>query len=284
MRLVPRCAPPLAALVLAAAGCSILEDLGRNLEKPSARIAGARLQDLSLDAVTLLLDVYIGNPYAVPLPLVKLEYGLSSAGKGILSGSADPGGSVPARGSRVVPVPVRIGFPGLLAALRDVKPGSVIPYAADLTLSADAPGAGLLSLPLRKEGELPVPAAPEVQVAGLRWEEVGLERAAAVVSLGIRNTNRFPVDLSKLSYALTLAGSRAAEGSVDRPISFAPGADGSVDLRLAFSPKSLGLAVLSAITGGKAAYRLAGSMALGTPYGALAVPFDRGGETTLRRP
>jgi LEA14-like dessication related protein len=271
------------ALVLAAAGCSVLEGLGRSIEKPSARIAGARFGDLSLDAVTLLLDVEVGNPYAVPLPLVKLDYGLSSGGKGILSGSAEPGGSVPARGSRVVPLPVRIGFPGLLAALGDVKPGSVVPYAADLTLSTDAPGVGLLSLPLRKEGELPVPAAPEVTVAGLRWEDLGLEKAAAVINLGIRNANSFPVDLSKLSYAFSLAGSRVAEGSVDRPMSFAPGAGGSVDLRLSFSPKSLGLAALGALLGGKASYRLAGSMAFGTPCGGLDVPFDRSGETSPGR-
>ena len=69
-RMTSRCL--LAASLLAAlGGCAALDAL--NLQKPTARVAGVRLQDIDLSAVTMLFDVELENPYSVPLPLTNLE-------------------------------------------------------------------------------------------------------------------------------------------------------------------------------------------------------------------
>ena len=46
----------------------------------------------------------------------------------------------------------------MLKALKGVRPGSKIPYGAELGLSVDTPAMGLIRLPLKKDGELILPS------------------------------------------------------------------------------------------------------------------------------
>ena len=70
MRCASRGVPVLlaVALALASGGCAELRrTLG--MDTPSAQVAGAALKDIGLEAATLVFDVEVTNPLAVPLPL-----------------------------------------------------------------------------------------------------------------------------------------------------------------------------------------------------------------------
>ena len=81
-------------LLVCACGCDMLQ-------KPSAEIAGMKVQNVSLTEATMLFDVKVGNPYSVPLPLGNLDYALSSQGQEFVSGKADVQGTVPANSRRI---------------------------------------------------------------------------------------------------------------------------------------------------------------------------------------
>lgn len=137
-------------LLVCACGCDMLQ-------KPSAEIAGMKVQNVSLTEATMLFDVKVGNPYSVPLPLGNLDYALSSQGQEFVSGKADVQGTVPANSSKNLGVPVRISFAKLLGAVKGAKPGATIPYKANMGLSVSAPAVGPLRVPMSKEGELNIP-------------------------------------------------------------------------------------------------------------------------------
>jgi len=265
------------------AGCGAVQDL-LNVQRPTARIAGVALQDIGLESATLLFDVEVQNPYSVPLPLVNVDYGLASRGTPFLAGKAKLQGTVPAGGRKTVPLPAKVTYLELLKALKDVRPGAVVPYAAEVGLSVDAPALGPLRLPLKKEGQLPVPAAPEVQVAEVKWDSLSLERAGGRVKLNIVNRNQFDVDLSRLAYALSLGGVEVANSSIAQPVSFqAGGGAGAVEIPLSLSPKGLGLAAFKMLTGKGSGYKLSGSADLQTPFGPMSLPVGGTGQTTFRR-
>ena len=144
-----------AAMLLPASGCGIFE-------KPGAEIVGVRLQDVSLTDATMLFDVRVDNPYAVPLPLTNVDYALSSLGQQFLSGKAEVQGAVPAGGSKNLAVPVRISYLELINAVKGARPGAAIPYTADLGLSVDVPVTGPLRVPMSRQGELSIPSAPDL--------------------------------------------------------------------------------------------------------------------------
>ena len=282
--LVRSCGAAVAVLLLSSlSGCETAKQLWESADKPTAAIKGVKLTDLSLDGLTLAFDVEVGNPYAAPLPVAGLDLALSSRGAGFLQAQSADQGTIPAKGSRVLPMTAKVGFSSLQSALSGVRPGAVVPYTADLGVSVDAPALGRLRLPLKKDGEIPVPAIPDVSVRDVKWSTLSLSEATATVSLDIGNTNQFPIDLSSLDYALSLGGMKVAATKLSSATNFAPGAKRTLELPITLKPSDLGLAAFNMLRGGGAKYGFTGGLATKTPFGDLRFPIDAKGDTTFSR-
>jgi LEA14-like dessication related protein len=267
--------PVLAILLLG--GCS-------SLATPTASVVGVHFTDLSIQSVTMAFDVEIGNPYSVPLPLSNLDYGLTTNSAKFLSGDAKLQGTVPANDKKVVQVPVKITFAELLKAAQGVRLGSVVPYSAELGLSVDAPIVGKLRVPLKKEGQLPIPTTPDIEVAEVKWGDLSLSQATGTIKLNVVNRNQFAMDLSKMSYAFSLGDVEVAKSSLAKPVSFAAGGGaGTIEIPLSVSAQQAGLGVLRMLTGSGASYKFAGSADLNTPFGPISVPLDKSGNCSFKR-
>jgi LEA14-like dessication related protein len=264
-------------------GCQTLEGILESSPKPTARIIGTEMKNLSLQKIDLIFNVQVANPYAVDLPLLDLAYNVGSAGTSLLQGNIKPSGAVPAGGTSVIQLPARITVASLIRTLKDVRPGSVVPYRADVTLGVDAPVAGRLTLPLSKSGELPVPAAPEVELSSFEIAKLGMDETKATAKLQVKNTNSFALNMSNISIELALGAHKVVNTSLAKSAKIAPGQSIAVDVPLSFSPRSFGLAVMNLLRGNKAAYSLVGSLEAGTPYGSLLLPFNRNGNTIITK-
>jgi len=263
------------ALVLLAvlAGCAA----------PSARLTRVSFKDIDLQSLTMIFDVELTNPNSAPLPLVDLDYELSSRGNSFFTGQAPLAGEVPARGAKTISLPARITYSQILTALADVKPGAVVPYKADLGLSIRVPVIGKLRLPMHKEGNLPVPAPPGVELQDIKWNKFTLDRAGGVFKIRLTNHNQFPIEMARMTYSLTLGKMEVARSSLAHPVSLGPnGGAGVVEIPISFSPRKFGLAALGMLTG-DSSYRLGGEISVKTPYGPMSLPFDRVGNIRLGR-
>ena len=144
--------------------CDTAQELFRVVPRPAAHLAGLHFGEIDLKSATLLFDVEVTNPYSVALPLLNLDYAVASGDNPLFQGAADIQTTIPARSSRAVTLPVKIGYMDLLNALadlKDVQPGSSVPYSADVGLSVDTEALGPLRLPLRKTGDLTIPKLPQ---------------------------------------------------------------------------------------------------------------------------
>ena len=265
------------ALLLASgtAGCG---------SRPTARVVGVSFRDIGLKSLTLLFDVEVENRYSVPLPLVNLDYSLASRGESFLSGDADIQGEVPANGTKTVPLPAKVTFLELLKAVKGVRLGSVVPYEADLGLSVKAPLLGRLRLPLKKEGQMPVPTVPDVDVAEIKWDKLTLQEASGTIKLQLVNRNQFPMDLSRIAYSLSLGDVEVARSSLARGVSFAAdGGAGDLEIPISLSAQQAGFGLLRMLTGSGSAYRFSGTIDVGTPFGPMSVPVEKVGKTLFRR-
>lgn len=158
--------------VVVLSGCETLNSL-MQFEKPTAALNGVSFGEVSLESAQLLFDVDIKNPYAAGLPLLNVDYDLQTDGNPLLNGAADVAATIPAKSSQTVTLPVSFKYLDLLnamASLKDVRPGSQIPYTANVGLSIDSPVGGNLRLPLNKTGTLTVPTAQDM--AGTDWMEL----------------------------------------------------------------------------------------------------------------
>jgi LEA14-like dessication related protein len=264
-------------------GCQQLDDVLGGMEKPAVRVAHVALSDLSLEAVTLAIDLEVSNPYSVPLPLLGVDYALASRSTQFLSGEGTQGQTIPAGGKGIYPVVTRIPFLDLLSVLSTVKPGAVVPYDASLGLAVDAPAIGRLRIPVNHSDEFPVPAVPKVSVGEIKWDELSARRVAASIALDIRNTNGVPLDLQELTYGLSLCGVKVGQAGAKHATSFAAGGEQRLTVPLAFSPIEAGMGLFNLLTGKGGSYEIAGTIKAGTPFGAVDLPYASKGETTFRK-
>lgn len=269
--------------MLTLTSCEVLQELAKNLTKPSASIAGVHFADLDMKSISLLFDVDISNPYEVALPVLGLSYDIRSGDRGILSGLLEPSESIPAGGKSQLSVPAKIQFADVLSILSGVRPGQVIPYAADLGLNLDIPGAEDFSIPLGTTGELPIPTVPEVELLGVKMTTLTVTRAEAVIDLSILNTNDFGLDLNQLQYGLSLGGKRVAEAGVLSGASFDAGGSNSLKIPISFSPMDAGVALWNALKKNDIGYSLDGLLDVKTPFGQLDMPYASAGQTSLFR-
>lgn len=269
--------------LLFAPGCSAARGMLDSLDKPTARIVDAHLMDLHAQGATIDFDVQIQNPYSVPLPVGALDVALSSGGTAFLSAAGEPGATIPARRSGRVRIPANLNFMEMLTVLESVRPGSIVPYRADVSLGLDIPGGERLTLPLSHEGQVPIPVPPAIAVRALRWDELSLQQARGVLTLDITNPNEFAAAIDALDYALALGGQTVAEASLARPASLDPGGSGTIEIPLAFSTVSLGTTVFQALTRGEISYSLTGDADVGTPFGRILLPVASSGQAPVSR-
>jgi LEA14-like dessication related protein len=270
-------------LGLALAGCETVKGVLETAPRPSARVIGANLQNLSLDKVNLVFAIEVSNPYPAPLPLTGLAYSLSSNGRAVLQGSVQPEGSIAAKGVQVIQVPAIVQFAALAKALNGVRPGAILPYEANLTLSVDAPALGAISLPLSESGEIPIPAVPQVELKSFDVASLTLDSVRANARLQMKNVNQFPLDLSHIGLNVGLGGKEVGRVSFSNSTKLTPGQVATIYVPLTFSPRNLGSGMISLLRGDKAGYTLAGSLEAGTPFGPLTLPFTSSGTTPISR-
>ncbi|MFA5554224.1 MAG: LEA type 2 family protein [Phycisphaerae bacterium] len=165
-----------ALIIILSLGCENVEDLFA-ARKPKASLEGFKLQDVGLEAATLLFDVKIENPYPVALPLLNMDYTVFSGQDKLFAGDADIQSVIPAKQSKTISLPAKVGYLDLVRAFKDVRAGSKIPYKADLGLSVDTPALGELTLPLNKSGELVVPSVPKIDE--IDWKQL-LDKAKQI--------------------------------------------------------------------------------------------------------
>lgn len=148
------------AMVLLA-GCTTVEER-LALKKPTAQLAGVRIEDASLHAATIVFDVDIVNHYPETVPLRSFRYAVSSAGTPFLSGTAEVRINLLPGVQRTVSLPVRIDYLEAIKNLANVGPGATIPYEAQLDVTVETPRLGTLTLPVSRAGQLALPAVPSV--------------------------------------------------------------------------------------------------------------------------
>lgn len=269
------------ALPALLAGCESLQSVIQSAPRPTARVAAVSLQNVTMDKINLVFTVEVSNPYSVSLPLLDLGYTIGSGGHQILSGAVKPDGIIPAHATQTIQLPTVVKFAPLMKTLKDVRPGSTVPYQADLTLGIDTPVVGRVELPFSKAGEFPVPAVPEVELVSFDVVKSSPYVTEATARLRLKNNNRFQLDLSTLRVEIALGGSKVISTRMARPAKLASGESVIVDMPLLFSTRALGSAVLALLLGDKASYSLSGWLDTGTQYGDISLPFNSSGSTRI---
>lgn len=251
------------ALALGCAGCKTLDGLFRkSVKEPQVRFVQLHLRDLSLESVTMDFEMEIDNPNPVGVTLERLDYDLAIDGKRFVSGESDRKLRVAAQGSEPVRLPLTLTFAelaegvALLLSDRDT-----VPYRLGVGFGVMTP-VGEVRIPIRNEGDVPLPKLPEVSFGDIRLAQMSLRGARLEISMNVRNRGSFPIRPEGLRYDLALAGVSVSSGDQRLPEIGAEAAQRVVvPVQLDFL--RVGVAAVEAVRSKRLPYRLEGALDLG---------------------
>jgi len=144
------------SLVAASIGASGCAGVGP-LPSPSADVSSVRVSWIGLDAIGIEFGLTVKNPYPTELPLIALDYALSSNDHRFLEGTATLDQRIPARSTTDIAVPLRLPYRALLEVGQEVTTTHSLPYHASLGLHVAAPVIGEIRLPIEKDAQLTLP-------------------------------------------------------------------------------------------------------------------------------
>jgi LEA14-like dessication related protein len=272
-----------AALLATLTGCATVQEVLTSVDKPTAQFRAVDIDQLAADAVTLAVQIDVINPYSFDLPLTGADYTISAYGQQFIAGGLDTPTRIPARDRATVTFRPKVPYDRVLSVLTQVRPGSMLPYDLSVDVQTDRAAVNAFIPTIRTDGELPIPAVPNVRVADIAIDQLDLRSVDATVKLNVTNTNAFRVGLDRLGYQLQLGGVEVADASLNRALDLPEGDAGTVEIPLRFSPMQMGMAMFNLLQNDQAGYRITGDMQMTTPFGNLTMPYQNTGTTPLSR-
>ncbi|MBL4702748.1 MAG: LEA type 2 family protein [Phycisphaeraceae bacterium] len=260
--------------MLTLTGCQTMQDLLQAMPKPTAEIQSLSLGNINLKNSTVNIAIKVNNPYSVSIPNLNLDYALKTQGIDFISGMVSSDTAIQARQSSTINIPVKVSYASLLKLAQTVRPGQVIAYDAHVKLSTHVPGVGPLSLPMHKQGQLPVPMIPKVTISQVDWGNISLTNTNAVIHLNVTNLNAFTVGMKQLDYNFSIGGQSVFNSKITTPRQFETNKMQTLQIPISFKATRLGFGILNMIRNKKASYSMSGKLDAQTPYGPITFPFS----------
>ncbi|XP_071700471.1 desiccation-related protein At2g46140-like [Rutidosis leptorrhynchoides] len=266
-----------------------INDIGDKIEdkvkfgKPSADLAAIHISKISFKQVDLIVDVLVTNPNPVPIPLVDINYLIENNGRKLASGMIPDAGTIHARSSETVKIPVTLVYYDLKKAYADIVPGTILPYKVKVDLIVDVPVIGKLTLLIEKCGEIPVPYRPDVRIEKIEFEKFSFKETVTILHLKLDNKNEFDLGLNQLEYMIWLGDVSIGGAKLAKNVTIVKNDVSELDIPFNFRPKDCGSAIWDMIRGKGTGYSIKGNIDVDTPYGNMKLPIEKvGGTTTFK--
>ena len=238
----------LAALMLG--GCSNLQKIAK-AQQPKASVTGTSVAGMSLQDITLNVRVKIDNPNPFRLQGVGLTLNLLIDNNKLVTVSQpDASLSVPAKGSQEVVLPVRLRYQDIYRTARHLADKNEIAYRLEGKVSIEVPVLGAVSIPVSHTDTLPVPRLPDISLKGIKLVKSSFTSLQLQVDLGIKNPNRFGLNLNGLGFKVA-ANDKTLSSASAKPVNVAAAGEQTLSVPITLNITELGSSLFSLLSGGK---------------------------------
>lgn len=239
----------------------------RALAASELRVAGVEVDQVGVSGVTLVFALEATPKGAGPAVLTRVDASLTSGGRHLQAGAAEPKAVLPAKTKTAVPYRLRVDFADILQRDRSFRPGAVLTCVVALTAVFTGVD-GERKNPAVAAVDVPIPATPRLALSTAAISGTSAERVAGVLVCIVDNDNAFPLDVDRLSYSILVAGRDIGTGALDGRPSLNPRERVRLELPFAFDPRTAPEAA-AALRGESAPVAVSGTLQALSPYGVL---------------
>jgi LEA14-like dessication related protein len=273
-------------MALSLSGCASFREAVEPVP-PEVRVQSLRLTALDFTGVALEVDLQVVNPNPIGVTLAGYTYELLVEGNLLVSGEQLGGLEIPAKGESTVTIPMAFTFQELRESVAAVATQREVAYSVRSDVTVDIPILGYRTIPVQREGKVPIPRFPRPDVRGISVRSVGFSGAEMVATLDIENPNVFSIVLDEIQYRLVVNGTEWLSGRPPEAIEIAGEATTTISVPFTLRILDIGRSAFRVITeGGPVSYTLEYDSVLHTDHPLVPVtevPLRQSGEVRLLR-
>ncbi len=276
--------PILLLFIFILAGCAELTKQADAI-KPTAKLTATRLANINFEQADLVFDLAIENNNPVGIPVSGIEYDFKIENQTLVSGVTSQALQIKPASTSTVQLPVTLKFDDLGKLAGELRNKNSIIYQLDTQVIVNLPVIGNYTVPVSKQGELPVPKMPVINIKDIKIKNLSLKTADIVATVEVDNPNDFDLGLSDFNYRLNINQQSWGEGSIQKINNIPKKATGSIDIPMKLDLLTAGQSVYKSLLNKQPLeYQLMGAIKLDTGIDLLRnykIPLDIKGKAAL---
>jgi LEA14-like dessication related protein len=212
--------------------CATLEQLTR-VQKPTVNIKNVRLTGVNFSSVNLAFDTRIQNPNPLSISLTGFGYNFLLNNSSFLTGQNTKGITIAANGESSFEIPLTLNFIDIYNAFQSLSSQDSTNYQIDCNVSFNLPILGNITIPVKKQGYVPLLKLPKISVQDFKLNKIGLSGADLELVLQTHNPNGFKLLLQNFNFDLKINQQSWAKGLLTNQVNI--NAKGSNTIRIPIS-------------------------------------------------
>jgi len=190
-----------------------------------------------------------------------------------LQNSLDGGLIIPAEGSTMIAVPVKITYELLFENVSGLEDLKSVPcfLMGELVFSEGRKEKG--RIPVAFSGEFPIFKEPEISPEKVDLKTLTVGGAEAEVAVNIRNPNGFELNIERIRYEMAFGGHPVGEGVLYEKVRIANRAEKVYSIPLLLNFFEVGKDVHGLLQGESLPCSFSGEIEIDTEWGFLSLPF-----------
>ena len=273
------------SLVIFLSSCAQLSKHADTI-KPTAKLTGAHLTDISFDKVDLVFELEVENKNPIALNLAGLDYDFKIEKQSLVSGTTAKAIKLKAAAISPIQLPVTLKFDDLKKLSGELSNKDKLAYDLQTTFNIMLPLIGKYAIPVSKQGELPVPKVPDIKLKGVKIKNLSFTTADLVAQVEVSNPNDFSMALKSFNYQLSINQQKWGQGKIAQSGNIPKKGKGVIDIPVQLNLLSIGSAAASLLQKkSPLEYQLTGNATVDTGLELLKgydLPIDIKGTTSLR--
>lgn len=254
----------------------------RDLEVRS--LSRVRVEGADAERLRLTVELEIYNPHGVAARIRDLDCQLALAGDYVAAGRLEGESELPARGSRMIALPLSVAYEKVTEEDFEAVLREEIPYRLSGTATLLEP-VERDEIRLELRGSVPAPLRVEADLGGrsnalflsepiVRTDLGGLVSGRAVVDVDLENPFRFAIPIEEFDYRVQLRGETIGRGAVARGAVLEPGRN-RLQLPIRGDPlRALTGIAIGVLGGGRLDVAVAGTVVIRRGQRRLSIHLD----------
>lgn len=260
----------LCLLLLSVGGCTALQDLADNIQKPKLSVTDMRVTGFNFDEIELTYDVTVDNPNSLSLQLSSYNYDFKLNEETFIEGRQDEYMEIEASGQSTLEVPVTLNFKQVYEGFRDLSDSDEAAYEFLSELTFDLPVIGDTKIPVSKKGSIPMIKRPSIRVSNLEIRNLSFSSADLALHMEFENPNAFGIRINEFDYGLTINADQWAQGKSLANTLISEKGSSRLTIPLSLNISEIGLSAYRLLSGTEDLnYSLKGTFNLGTTHPLL---------------